>query len=108
MQVERGIHRDAVIPDLDGKVGAMRMAGADDAADALSARDELAFLDVDLGKMRVDGGEAVGVAHDDHIAVPADAVSRVDHVAGAGRSDRRSGARGNIDALVLAAVTPSE
>ncbi len=87
--VER-IDRDLTVSNFEMEVRAIRVAGAPDKTNGLPFCHELAALHLETGEVSVDGGERVGMTHDDHIAVAANLIGRINHMAGARRFDRGS------------------
>ena len=81
------------------------VAGRADARDDLAAGNLVAAFDEDQVAMRVGRDPTVRMLDKDEIAVAAQLVSRVGDDAGVCRLDSGASRRGNVDAVIMRAVT---
>ena len=94
-----GILRDAVEAHFEMQVRTSRAAGRPNAGNALSAHDEVAFLDKEFGAMRITRDEPVSVVNLDAFAVGGMIIS-INHFAAGGCIDCGAGFGSEVHAFV--------
>src|SRR5262249_33006500 len=104
VQEPRGVERRGSLADLEMKLRRVDVAGLAGARDHLTAFDLVAALDQELLGMGISGDVAVGVAHQNQIAVALELVAGIGHDAVFGGFDRRILRHRDIDAVVLLPV----
>src|SRR5262249_51211495 len=104
VQEPRWIERRGSLADLEMKLWRVDVAGLAGTRDDLTAFDLVAALDQQLLGMGISGDVAVGMAHQNQIAVALELAAGIGHDAVFGGFHRRVLRHGDIDAVVLLPV----
>src|SRR5262245_32878677 len=86
-EIMRRVDRGRSLADLEVQLRRVDVAGLAGERDGLPALDLIAALDLDLAGMGVGGDEAVGMPHQDEVAVALELVARIGDHALLGRLD---------------------